>query len=60
METLIKFTLVACIIVGGLTLMAHFAPKYLGMCLFHVGEYAVTGSIMLIAVLFYAGIKAIK
>lgn len=60
METLFKFALLVCIIVGGLTLMGYWFPKQLASTLFHIGQYSITGGLVLIAVLFYVGIKAIK
>lgn len=54
-----KFILVLLLIIGGFTLASHFTPQLLTMQLFHLGQYTVTGAIVLIGALFYAGIKTI-
>lgn len=60
METLFKFMLIALIIVGGFTLMSHYYPQILCATFFHLGTYAISGGMLLIAGLFYVGIKAIN
>jgi len=52
--------LVVCIILGGLSLMGHFAPQLIGMTVFHVAGYTITGGLIGAAILFYCGITAIS
>ncbi len=60
METLIKFVLVSLIIIGGLVVMTHFWPLYVGKCAFTFANYTISYGLIAGLVLFYLGIKAIN
>lgn len=60
MNVLIKLFLMVCIIIGGISLMHNFIPKYIGMIMFHLGQYAITGELCAVAVLFWFGIVAVN
>lgn len=55
-----KLLLVFLILVGGYTLVARYYPQLLGMNLLHLGQFTITGGIVLIAGLVYIGLKCVS
>lgn len=57
---MIKIILILLIVLGGFGLMSRYAPQFLGLTLFHIGEYAISGGVVLIGLLLYAGFKCVN
>lgn len=54
---MIKILLILLIVLGGFGLMSHYAPQAIGMCLFHIAGFAVTGGLLCIMGLTFLGFK---
>jgi len=55
-----KLLLIFLIVVGGFTLTARYYPNFLGMHLFQLGQFSLTGGILLIIILIYFGFKCVS
>ena len=57
---MIKLVLIALIVLGGFTLLSHYAPQMIGAVLFSIAGFTVTGGILAIVVLLLLGVKFVS
>ena len=60
MATLFKAFLIACLVIGGYTLVAHYFPQWLSANIFQIAGFTMTGGLLLIVGLVVAGVKWVK
>ena len=56
---MMKLILMALIVLGGFGLMSKYAPQLISATLCHIAGFTITGGLVLILVLLYAGYKCV-